>query len=563
MKNDPVRGPARGVPHRRREDRLEDARRAAGRRRTRPSAAASAWARPSGTTPATPARARPSRSTATARPRSSTASRTSAPARARWWRSSRPRSSGCRSRRSRSASATRACPTAPSSGGSTTTPSSAPTIRRAAFEAKQQLAAAIAREWKVAGRTRPVAGGRSRRPEIPTHALSWAEACAKLLRPRSASPPPRARRQPRRRLEALHRGRPVRRGRGRHRDRQGPGREGRRGPRLRPRDQRADDGEPDPGRRHPGRLVRALREPGARPPDRPHGQPERRAVQDRRRARRAGDRGDPRAGLGRRQQHALGRDRRARRPSPRPPRSPTPSRTPSGRASGSSRSRRRSCSPPWKKRDEASREDARMKPFVLIHPRTLAEAARESARPDAELKAGGVDLLDRMKEGLDSPKTVVSISRIAGPRPESRRDRPRRSARSRRSRRSSRIPGLRKHVPRARRRGRRRRDAADPQHGDPRRQPLPAAALLVLPAGGVRLPQEGRQRLLRPGRREPVPRDLRHGPAVLLRPPLRHGHGAARLRRDARSCSAPREGAAFRSTSSSSGPSTTRRARTP
>jgi len=55
-----------------------------------------------------------------------------------------------------------------------------------------------------------------------------------------------------------------------------------------------------------------------------------------------------------------------------------------------------------------------MKPFALIHARTLDEAARETVRPDAALKAGGVDLLDRMKEGLDSPATVVSISRIPG-----------------------------------------------------------------------------------------------------------------------------------------------------
>ncbi|MEX0881183.1 MAG: FAD binding domain-containing protein [Thermoanaerobaculia bacterium] len=55
-----------------------------------------------------------------------------------------------------------------------------------------------------------------------------------------------------------------------------------------------------------------------------------------------------------------------------------------------------------------------MRPFALVHARTLEEAARESARPDAALKAGGVDLLDRMKEGLDSPKTVVSIAGIAG-----------------------------------------------------------------------------------------------------------------------------------------------------
>jgi xanthine dehydrogenase YagS FAD-binding subunit len=55
-----------------------------------------------------------------------------------------------------------------------------------------------------------------------------------------------------------------------------------------------------------------------------------------------------------------------------------------------------------------------MNPFVLVHPRSLEEAARLSAPSDAALKAGGVDLVDRMKEGLDSPKTVVSIIEIAG-----------------------------------------------------------------------------------------------------------------------------------------------------
>jgi len=55
-----------------------------------------------------------------------------------------------------------------------------------------------------------------------------------------------------------------------------------------------------------------------------------------------------------------------------------------------------------------------MKPFVLVHPTTLPEAARLSTPADAELKAGGVDLLDRMKEGLDNPKTVVSILGIRG-----------------------------------------------------------------------------------------------------------------------------------------------------
>ena len=55
-----------------------------------------------------------------------------------------------------------------------------------------------------------------------------------------------------------------------------------------------------------------------------------------------------------------------------------------------------------------------MKPFTLIHAKTLPEASREATRSDAEIKAGGVDLLDRRKEGFDSPKVVVSIASVPG-----------------------------------------------------------------------------------------------------------------------------------------------------
>jgi xanthine dehydrogenase YagS FAD-binding subunit len=55
-----------------------------------------------------------------------------------------------------------------------------------------------------------------------------------------------------------------------------------------------------------------------------------------------------------------------------------------------------------------------LKNFVLLPVASLAEAARECAKPRTELKAGGVDLIDRMKEGLDSPERVVSISGISG-----------------------------------------------------------------------------------------------------------------------------------------------------
>jgi xanthine dehydrogenase YagR molybdenum-binding subunit len=71
-------------------------------------------------------------------------------------------------------------PYGPESGGSTTTPSSAPTIRRAAFQAKRQLAAAVAREWKVPADSVTVADGMVSAPGEPKHRLPWAQAC-KLL----------------------------------------------------------------------------------------------------------------------------------------------------------------------------------------------------------------------------------------------------------------------------------------------------------------------------------------------------------------------------------------------
>ncbi|HEX7253729.1 MAG TPA: FAD binding domain-containing protein [Thermoanaerobaculia bacterium] len=55
-----------------------------------------------------------------------------------------------------------------------------------------------------------------------------------------------------------------------------------------------------------------------------------------------------------------------------------------------------------------------MKNFVLLPARSLEEAARAAARPHTELKAGGVDLIDRMKEGIDAPERVVSIAHLPG-----------------------------------------------------------------------------------------------------------------------------------------------------
>ena len=55
-----------------------------------------------------------------------------------------------------------------------------------------------------------------------------------------------------------------------------------------------------------------------------------------------------------------------------------------------------------------------MNSFTLVRPKTIEEASREAAKPDAELKAGGVDVVDRMKEGLDKPNTLVSLADIPG-----------------------------------------------------------------------------------------------------------------------------------------------------
>ena len=52
-----------------------------------------------------------------------------------------------------------------------------------------------------------------------------------------------------------------------------------------------------------------------------------------------------------------------------------------------------------------------MQPFALIRPTTLLAARdRVHEHPRARLfRAGGVDLLDRMKEGLDAPAELIDL----------------------------------------------------------------------------------------------------------------------------------------------------------
>jgi xanthine dehydrogenase YagR molybdenum-binding subunit len=71
-------------------------------------------------------------------------------------------------------------PPGPGSGGSSTTPSSAPTIRRAAYQAKRELAKAVAKDWNVPPESVTVEGGMVSAPGNPAHKISFTEACAKL-----------------------------------------------------------------------------------------------------------------------------------------------------------------------------------------------------------------------------------------------------------------------------------------------------------------------------------------------------------------------------------------------
>ena len=71
-------------------------------------------------------------------------------------------------------------PYGPASGGSTTTPSSAPTIRAAAFQARRKVAETVAAAWGVPPESVECSGGTFTARGDSTRRLSWKEACAKL-----------------------------------------------------------------------------------------------------------------------------------------------------------------------------------------------------------------------------------------------------------------------------------------------------------------------------------------------------------------------------------------------
>jgi hypothetical protein len=70
-----------------------------------------------------------------------------------------------------------------------------------------------------------------------------------------------------------------------------------------------------------------------------------------------------------------------------------------------------------------------MKPFTYVLPKTLAEASEEAGKkPDTVLKGAGIDLVDRMKERLQTPTHVVNLLPLQTNSPASPPSRQRRAA---------------------------------------------------------------------------------------------------------------------------------------
>ena len=156
------------------------------------------------------------------------------------------------------------------------------------------------------------------------------------------------------------------------------------------------------------------------------------------------------------------------------------------------------------------RRERQVKNFDYVMPRTADEAAAAAAKNGA-VPEGRRHRPARSREGRrDQAGSAREPPRDQGPGRRSGRTATRSGSEpSRRSPTSTENAALAQGRHGRRGSGEPRRDAADPQPRDGGRQPRPAPAVLVLPQRHLRLLAEGRHDLLRPRRREQVPRDLR------------------------------------------------------
>ena len=156
-----------------------------------------------------------------------------------------------------------------------------------------------------------------------------------------------------------------------------------------------------------------------------------------------------------------------------------------------------------------------LQPFNYIPADTLqtAEALLREHGERAAVLAGGTDLLGALKDAIhdDPPALVIGLKPADGAALRGGDAGRRADRRAHHAQRDCEAPGDPRDLSAPGRSRGQRGLAANPQRRDDRRQPLPGAALLVLPQPRqhLRLPAQGRPVVRRALRREPLPLDLR------------------------------------------------------
>ena len=179
--------------------------------------------------------------------------------------------------------------------------------------------------------------------------------------------------------------------------------------------------------------------------------------------------------------------------------------------------------------------------FTYVRARSVSEAATLLASPGTRAHAGGTDLLGCLRDHVFSAERIVSLGRDrrAARHPADQR---RRSARggADHDRGGRRERGGEGAVRRAGAGRLARRQPAAAQPGHARRQPVPAAAVLVLPRR-IPLQAQGRRHLLRHRRRRSLSRDLRRGIGCYVVHPSDTAPALVRARREHPRAGRPRQ----------------------
>ena len=300
-------------------------------------------------------------------------------------------------------------PEGPGSGGSVTINSMAPVVRLAANQARTKLlalAAPLARRRGRGARRRERDDLRGEGQDEVGHVQA-----GRGEDERRDDRLPRQARQAVRDLPRRPRGHAVRRGRGGHRDRRGARPQDGLGERLRAPGEPPHHPEPGDRGHDPGRVVGAAREPHPGPPGGDDGQPQPRVVQDLRPRRHVRGEVDPHPRRQPRQQHLdRGHRRAADRAHPRGDRERRlqRDRRPHPRAADHPR-------PGPRGPVRSEEEGLAMNRFELARATTPSQARELLAeKAGSVLKAGGIDLIDHLKEHLVEPPRVVDIKTIPG-----------------------------------------------------------------------------------------------------------------------------------------------------